>query len=75
MALRRVLAGLVIVLVVLLGCSLLAVGISVARHYGHDNGGDIEGPGFKQLSKKLDDPDLKYLAANRGAKSQQFLRP
>ncbi len=41
MALKRVLPGLVIVLVVLLGYSLLTVDISAAYRYGHDNDGDI----------------------------------
>jgi RHS repeat-associated protein len=75
MALKRVLAGLVFVLVVLLGCSLLAVDISAANRSIHDNGGHIAHPAFKQLSKRFDDPDLKFFAGNWGAKILQFLRP
>jgi YD repeat-containing protein len=72
MALRKMLPGLIIVLVVLLGYSLLAADISAAYRQGPDNDGDIDNLDFKQFSKSYDDSDLKFFAGNWGAKILQL---
>ncbi|MBW2440700.1 MAG: RHS repeat protein [Deltaproteobacteria bacterium] len=63
MALRGVLPGLAIVLVVLLGCPLLAGDVSAANHHGQNGGGDFESP------------EVEFLAGNWGARILQLLHP
>ena len=52
MALRRVLPGSVVALVVMLGCSLLAVDVSAANHHGQNRDGDNNRPEAGSLSGK-----------------------
>ena len=71
MALRRVLAGLVVVLVVLPGYGLPAVEVSPGYQHGPENDDDINGHDLERFSKKFDDLDREIAAGKLGAKLLQ----